>query len=161
MVQLGVVYHLQNRLDGSRLGVGRSVNQAADSGMNCRSRAHGARFNCSKEVAADETMVSNGSSGFAERDDFGMRAWVFVEDIAIPPSSYDVAVADDYGSDGHVSGLERALGTAQRFVHPQLVFVIVTWVGGAFFSRRIVRWKQLFAPVRGWSGEFQPPSLLF
>jgi hypothetical protein len=105
MVQLGVVYHLQNRLDGSRLEVGRSVNQAADSSMNCRSRTHGARFNCSKEVAANQTMVSHGSSGFTERDDFGVRAWVFVEEIAIPASSHYVAAADDYGSDGHVSGL--------------------------------------------------------
>jgi len=58
-----VIDHLQNRMDGAGFRVVRSVDQAAEAGMNCRSRAHGARLNCNKQFARAETVITEVSSG--------------------------------------------------------------------------------------------------
>ena len=44
-----------------------------------------------------------------------------VDEIAIPSSSDDAAVAHHHCSHRHFSGLEGALGATQRFLHPTLV----------------------------------------
>ena len=65
MIQTGVIHHLQSRMDGTCLRVIGTVYQAAEAGMNCRSRAHRARFNCSKQFAVGEPVITDVSSGLA------------------------------------------------------------------------------------------------
>jgi hypothetical protein len=91
MIQAGVIHHLQNRIDGAGFRVVRSVDQAAEAGVNCRSRAHGARLNCNKQFAGAETMITEVLSRFAEGDHFGVRGGIVVGDIAIPSASYNLA----------------------------------------------------------------------
>src|SRR6202162_658775 len=59
MMQTGVVHHLQNRMDGACLRVVGTIHQTADASENCRSRAHGARLNCSEQFAVDKPVVAD------------------------------------------------------------------------------------------------------
>ena len=121
MIQAGVVYQLQNRMDGSRLRVVGTVDQAADAGMNRGSRAHRARFNCSKQIAVGEAVVTEVSSGFAQGRNFSVCGGVVVSEIAIPSAANDVAGANDDGADGYFVGVEGALGATKRLFHPEFV----------------------------------------
>jgi hypothetical protein len=104
VIQAGVVDHLQNRMDGAGFWVVRSIHQAAEASVNGRSRAHGARLNCNKQFAGDETVITEVPSGFAQGDHFGVRGGIVVGDIAIPSPSYDLACVHHDRADGHFSG---------------------------------------------------------
>ena len=134
MIQTGVIHHLQNRMDGARLRVIGTVHQAVDAGMNCRSRAHGARLNCSKQFAVDEPVVTDVSSRLAQRDDFSVSGWIAVGEVAIPSSSNHAPCAHHDRSHRHFASLERALGAAESFLHPK--FVRRKLVRGKFVSGR-------------------------
>ena len=108
-------------MHGPGLGVVRAIYQAPDAGVHQRPGAHGARFNCNKQFAAFQTMVTNGCTGFAQGDDLGVGRWVGGGDIPVPSPSHDPAVADDDRSDRDFSGFESALGAAQSFFHPEFV----------------------------------------
>jgi len=112
MIQTGVIHHLQNRMDGACLRVIGTVHQAADAGMHCRSRAHGARLNCSKQFAVDESVIADVSSRFAQRHDFSMSGWIVVEEIAIPSTSNHAPFANNNRSHRHFARLECAPGAA-------------------------------------------------
>src|SRR5208283_3553738 len=87
MIQTGVIHHLQNRMDGARLRVVGTVHQTADAGQNGRSRAHGARLNCSKQRAMAEAVVTEVSSGLAQRHDFSVSGGIAAGEVAIPSPS--------------------------------------------------------------------------
>ncbi len=89
--------------------------------MNGRSRAHGARLNCSKQFAVAKPMITEVSSRFAQRHDFSVRAWIAVGEVAVPSSAYYAPCAHHYRSHRHFAGIERALRTTEGFFHPQLV----------------------------------------
>ena len=121
MIQAGVIDHLQNRMDGARFRIVRSIHQAAEAGLNGRSRAHGARFNCSKQFALAQTVITEVSSSFAQGDHFGMRGGIVVGDIAIPSASHDLARLHHDRAYGHFSSFKGALRAAEGFFHPQFV----------------------------------------
>ena len=89
--------------------------------MNGCSRAHGARLNCSKQIAASETVITEVPSGLAKRDDFGVGGRVVVGEVAIPSAADDAAVADYDRPYGNFAGFEGALGAAQSLLHPEFV----------------------------------------
>jgi len=134
MIQTGVVHHLQNRMDGPSLRVIGTVHQAPDAGMNGRSRAHGARLNCSKQFAVDEPVVTDVSSRLAQRDYFSVSGWIAGGEVAIPSSSNQAPFAHRDRSHRHFASLERALGAAESFLHPE--FVRRKLVRGKFVSGR-------------------------
>jgi hypothetical protein len=121
MIQAGVIYHLQHRINGSCLRVIRAVDEATDSSMNRRSRTHGAGLNCNKQFAAAQAMITQVFASFAERDYLGVSGRVVVGKIAVPSSSNDLAFEDDHCSDRHLSGFKSALRATERFFHPSLV----------------------------------------
>jgi hypothetical protein len=137
MIQSRVIHHLQNRMDGPCLRIVGTVYQAADARMNCRSRAHGARLNCSKQFAVAQTVVTDVSSRLAQGHNLGMRRWIVVGEIAIPSSSHQPTGTHHDCSDWHFARFQRALRTAEGFFHPQLVRGIP--VGGARVGRRLAR----------------------
>jgi hypothetical protein len=104
VIQAGVIDHLQNRMDGAGFRVVRSVDQAAEAGVKGRSRAHGARLNCSKQFARAQTMITEVPSSFAQGDHFGVRGRIVVGDIAIPSASHDLARLHHDRAYGHLSG---------------------------------------------------------
>src|ERR1700686_2590915 len=51
VVQVRVIQHLHYRVYGARFGIVRAIDEALDPGVQQGTGAHGARFNCSKQVA--------------------------------------------------------------------------------------------------------------
>jgi hypothetical protein len=91
--------------------------------------AHGARFNCNKQVASGEAMVAERGTGFAQGYDFSVSGGIVVGDVAVPSAADDALIMDDYGSDGDFSGFEGALGGAQGFLHPEFVVISLSLIG--------------------------------
>ena len=108
-------------MDSAGLRVVGAIHQAAQSRVNRRSRAHCARLNCYKQFTADESVITNGSPGFAQCHHFGVRGRVVVSEVAIPAPTYNTPFAHNYGSDRHFSGLKRPLGAVEGFRHPNLI----------------------------------------
>ena len=102
----------------------RSIDQALDASMHYRTSAHGARFNCNKQLTLAQTMVTNGLTCFTQRDDLGMRRWIRINNVPIPSASDDVPFAHNDSPHGHFSDFERALGTPKRLLHPEFVVKI-------------------------------------
>jgi len=117
----------------ARFGVVGSVHQTLDSCMNQRAGAHGARFNCNKQFAVSQTMVTQRGTCLTQSDDLGVSRGIGVGDIAIPSASDDFALMNDNCADGNFSGFERSLGGAERFFHEEFVrggrwsFVVGHW----------------------------------
>ena len=132
MIQAGVIHHLQNRMDSACLRVIGTIHQATDTGMNCRSRAHGARLNCSKQFAVAQPVITEVSSRLAQRHDFSMSGWIVISEVAIPSSSNHAPCAHNDGSYGHFARLQCALGAAQGFFHAK--FIGRKFVRGKFVS---------------------------
>jgi hypothetical protein len=102
--------------------------------MDRRSRAHGARLNCSKELAVAKTVIGDVASGLAQRHDFSVSAGIAVGEVAIPASSDQPPAAHYDGSYRHFTRLQCALGTAEGLLHPEFVgptFVRTELVSGA------------------------------
>jgi hypothetical protein len=67
-------------------------------------------------------MVTNGGTGCAQSYDLGVSRGIGLRDVAVPPAADDSAVAYYNCPDGDFAGFEGALGAAQGFFHPQLVW---------------------------------------
>ena len=121
MIQTGVIHHLQNRMDGACFRVVGTIYQAAHPGMDCRSSAHGARLNCSKQFAVDEPVVTDVSSRLAEGHDFSVSGWIVVGEVAIPSSSNHTPLAHHDRSHWDFARLQRTLGATESLLHPKFV----------------------------------------
>ncbi len=121
MIQAGVIRHSQNRMDGACLRVVGAIHQAAHSSMNRRSRAHGARLNCSKQFAVAQPVITEVSARFAQGHDFSMRGRIAIGEVAIPSSSNYASFTHHDRSHWHFACLQCTLSAAQGFLHPQLV----------------------------------------
>jgi len=121
MIQAGVIHHLQNRMDGACLRVVGTIHQAVNAGMNCRSRAHGARLNCGEQFAVDESVVTDVSSCLAQRHDCSWSGCIVVGEVAIASSSNHTPFAHHDRSHRDFARLQRALGAAESFLHPKFV----------------------------------------
>ena len=102
MIQAGVIDHLQHRMDGACFRIFRSVHETRDTGMNCGSRAHRARLNCSKQFAVAKAVITEVSSGLAQGDNFGVRGGIGIGQVAVPASPDDAAGVDNDGSYGNL-----------------------------------------------------------
>ena len=116
-----MVQDLHDGVNRSRLGIIRAVDQAFDTRVHQGSGTHRARLNCSKQFAVAEAMVTNDCTGRAQSDDFGVSSGVVVGEIAIPAAGDDLALADDDGADGNLSGFEGALGGGEGLKHEEFV----------------------------------------
>ena len=121
VVQLRMIYDLHHRVHRSGFRIVGAVDQALDARVHQCSGAHRARFNCSKQLALLQTMVTDGCTGLAQSDDFGMGRGIVVADVAIPSPADDSAAAGDYGSYRDFSGFQGALSAAQGFLHVEFV----------------------------------------
>jgi hypothetical protein len=83
--------------------------------------AHGARFNCNKQSAVFQTVVTNSGTSLAQRHDLGMGCRVGAGNVAVPSPSHDLAAAYYDRSYRDFSRFQASLGAAQGFFHPQFV----------------------------------------
>jgi len=125
MVELRMIQHLHHRSNCAGLGIIRSVDQSFDARVHHRTRAHRTRFNCNKEVTVSQAMVTNVRTGFAQRDDLGVRRRIRAGNIAVPSAAHDCAIANDDRAYRDLSHFQRTLGAAQRLFHPEFVGAVV------------------------------------
>jgi hypothetical protein len=121
VVQLGVVQHLQNRMDRARLGIVGAINQAFQPGVYQRTGAHGAGLNCNKQFAVFQAMVTRGTTRLSKRDDLGVGGGIGVGKIPVPASPDDFVAAHHNSPDWHLTGVQGALSGANGFLHPEFV----------------------------------------
>jgi hypothetical protein len=63
-------------------------------------------------------MIAEGSSSFAQGDDFSMGCGIGVGEVAIESATNDFAFMYYDGADRNLSYVERSLRSAQGFLHP-------------------------------------------
>jgi len=108
--------------------------------MNQSTGAHGARFNCSKQFTAFQTMVAEGGTGLAQGDDLGVGGGVGIGEVTVAAASDDFAMVNDDRTDWDFSGVESTVGGAESFFHEEFVGVLAT-VGIDFRrSQRVTPW---------------------
>jgi hypothetical protein len=121
MIHLRVIEQAERGANGSRLRIIRTVNQAADAGVNQSAGAHRARFNCSKQLAAAQAMVAEHQTGGTQRDQLGMRRRVVIGKILIPAAAYQLTVEYHDRPNRHFAYLKSALRRGKGLLHPELV----------------------------------------
>ena len=121
MVQLRMIQNLDHGNYATRFRIICAIYQALDPRMQQSAGAHRARFNCSKQLAVVQAMVTNGSTGLAQGHDLGMSGWIEIDDVAVPAAPHDAAFTNHDRADGDLSALKRPLRAAQGFLHPEFI----------------------------------------
>ncbi len=67
-------------------GIVGAIDQPFDPGVHQRTRAHCARFNCSKQFAVPKAVVAQSGTGFAQGNDFGVGSGIGVGTGTSPAS---------------------------------------------------------------------------
>jgi hypothetical protein len=121
VIQLRVVQDFHHRMNRAGFWIVRPIYQALQSRMNQCSGTHRARFNCNKQFAVSQPMVTEVRTGLAEGNDFGMGAGVVICDIAIPASSHDLPIANNDSAHGDFAHFQGTLGGTESVFHPKFV----------------------------------------
>ena len=108
-------------MHGARFRVFRAIYQAFEPGVHHGAGAHGTWFNCSKQLAVSQAVVTDGGTGFAEGYDLGVGGGIGISNIAIPAPPHNAVAANHDRACRNLSGLQCALGGAERFFHPEFV----------------------------------------
>jgi hypothetical protein len=117
MIQRGMLQKLHDAVDGTRLGVGGSIDQTLDAGVDHGAGTHGARFDCNKQLTADEAMVAEGAGGVTQGNDLGMGGGVTIGEIAIAAAANDLILEDDNGADRDLPAVGGAAGLLKGEAH--------------------------------------------
>src|SRR5437660_8189855 len=123
MIEAGMVQHLHHGMNRSRFGAVSAVDQPLEPGMHHGPGTHRTRFNCNKEFAVSQAMVAYGGTGLAQGDNLCVGRRIRVDQVAVPALAYNFVVTDDDGPDWHLASIQRALGGAESFLHPEFVRV--------------------------------------
>ena len=113
-----MIQDLHHRTHGAGFWIVRAIYEALDARMHHRAGAHGARFNCNKQFAVSQAMITDVRARFAQRNDFRMRGGIGIGDIAIPSAADDFSATNDNGAYRDFANLQRSLGAAEGFFHP-------------------------------------------
>ena len=90
--------------------------------MDQRACAHGARFNCSKQLTVPEAVVTNQYTSFAESNDLGVGRGIAAGKVAIPALGDDCAGGDNNRAHRDFPGFEATLGGAESGFHEEFVW---------------------------------------
>jgi hypothetical protein len=118
MIQAWMVQYSHYGVNRSSFGIVSPVNQALNSCVNQRARAHRTRLNCSKQVAATQTVIAKRRASFTKGNDFGVRAGVVAGNYPIPSTPDNPSCMNHYRADRNFARFQRALAGAKRFFHP-------------------------------------------
>jgi hypothetical protein len=99
----------------------RAVHETANARVNHGSGAHGARFNCSKQITIDQTVVAHSGTRFSQCNHFSMGGWVSAKYVLVPAPANDLPTAHDHRSYGNFSYFQGSLRATQGFLHPEFV----------------------------------------
>lgn len=121
MVQFRMVQYLHYGMNRTSFWIVSAINQALDPRVYECASAHRTRFNCSKELAVAQAMITNVFTGIAKRYHFRVGGWIGISEVGIPSAANDFILTDDDCADGNFSGFERALRATKSFFHPKFV----------------------------------------
>src|SRR5581483_3985964 len=121
MIQLRLIYHLHHRTDRACLGIFSPVDEALEASMCDRTRTHRTRFNCNKQFAVPQAVVTYGTTCLAQGHDFGVSGGIGLGDVAVPAAPHDTSVANDNCPDRHLARLQGPLRGTKGFLHPEFV----------------------------------------
>lgn len=102
---------------GATSGIGSSICQRTESGLDDGSCAHGAGFKCYKEFSFIEPPVAKLGSGGAERYDFSVGKRVACELSLVSASTHDAVAQHHNGPYGNVACLAGRFSLSQGFAH--------------------------------------------
>ena len=145
MIQLRVIYDFQNGMDRASLRVFGAVNQPPNARVDERSGTHRARLDGGVDLAVRQTMVAESSGRLAQGNNFGMGGGVVIQQVAVEAAPYGTIIANDYSSNRHLTGVQRALGEAQRLFHPDFIGVRPVHNATTVHSRRKLWWLNIFS----------------
>src|ERR1017187_6280997 len=100
-----MIENLEHGVYRAGLRVFRSVNQAANPRMSDSAGAHRARLDRHIEIAVEQTIVADGRSGFAQREDLGVCRGIVGGDRTVASPAHDSALAH-HRSEEHTSELQ-------------------------------------------------------
>ena len=109
MIQLRMVHHLQNRIHRACFGVVSPINEPPKARLDHSPSAHRTRLNCNKQLTVSKPVVTNETTGLSQRNDFSMRGWIIVPNIAVPSARNHAAVTDHYCSHRHLTFFQGPL----------------------------------------------------
>lgn len=135
-----MIQDLHHGTDGASFRVICAVDQALEPGMNQCTGAHGAWFNCNKQFAAFQAMVTEGITGLAQCDDLGMGSGIEIGEVAVATAPDDSAFVDDDRADGDFSGFKSTLGSAKSLFHEEFVGVLAGAGISLRRSQRVTPW---------------------
>ena len=108
-------------MDRASFGIIRTVNEPPDAGVSQRAHTHCTRFNCNKQIAVSQPVVTKSFTRRPKGYDFRMCRRITIGNIAVPTSAHDLHITNYDGPDRHVAHLKGALGSVQGLLHPQFV----------------------------------------
>jgi len=124
-LQLMIVYTgLKQTLPADNRAVtwlGSSKNQCADSGMNNRAKAHGARLDDDIKRASRHTIVLQHLTGVTQGTYFGMSAGIVSPHRLIESTTHDFTIANQHGPNRDFTVSCRLLCQVQRLLHVHLI----------------------------------------
>jgi hypothetical protein len=121
VVQLRMIQHLHHGPNCASLGIVRAVNQALDAGVGQSPGTHCARFNCSKELAVGQSVITHGGTSITQRHNLSMRRGIAVADVAIPSLACDAPVTYHDCTHWNFARFQSALGATQSFLHKKFI----------------------------------------
>ena len=89
--------------------------------MSDSAGAHRAGLNRHVEIAVEQTIVADGRSGFAQRENLGVCRGIVGRERTVASPADDSALAHDDCSDGNLAQRQRTLRLTKRFFHPEFV----------------------------------------
>jgi hypothetical protein len=118
MIQKISVADAKPRLDCSRSFVRRTVNQSLDPGLNQRTCAHRARFDCRIDGSVSEPVIGQLARCFSERDDFRVGGGISVGASAISCNCQQNAATDNACTDRDLATCPGIFCRCQSPPHP-------------------------------------------
>jgi hypothetical protein len=121
VIQLRMIHNLYHRVYGPGLRIIRPVDQPLNACVHQRTRAHGARLNCSKELTVHQAMVADGGAGRAQCHNLCVRRWVGVGDVVVCSAADYPVFTHHHGSYWNFASFQGALCRPQSLLHPEFV----------------------------------------
>ena len=102
---------------GATSGIGSSICQRTESGLDDGSCAHGAGFKCYKEFGLIESPVAEFGRRGSQRYNFCVGKGVTGELSLVPAATHDAVAEHHDGSDGDIACRACRFGLSQGFAH--------------------------------------------
>jgi hypothetical protein len=121
VVEFRVIQNLKHGMHGACFRVFGSIDKPTDARVGDGSRAHGTRLHRDVEIAVGQAIVAYDEAGFAECLHFRVGRRIMARDRPVATPSYNVAILNNDGTNGHLTQRFSASGLAKCLLHEEFV----------------------------------------